>query len=230
MMFERLVMDAVNAVAFPLYAKEMRDGNDVSSTFLRAAALITALGWSFLVCLAVLAFPLVRVLYGDQWDAAVDPTRWLAAAMICAVPVHVCMVPMLATGAVRQVLQVAIISTCISVASAGIGAAFGLLALSQLLLPAAAGSSLLWLYAAKRHVAFKWRDLLGIFVRSALCATAAGAVPLLVSLALGWRSTEFLTTLLVAVPGAAVGFAGAAYLTRHPVWDEAMRALGLRRA
>jgi O-antigen/teichoic acid export membrane protein len=228
-MFERLVMDAVNAVAFPLYAKEMREGNDVTSTFLRAAALITVLGWSFLVCLAILAFPVVRVLYGDQWDAAVDPTRWLAVAMIFAVPVHVCMVPMLATGAVGQVLRVALLSTLISVACAGVGASFGLLALSQAMLPAAAVSSALWLYAAKRHVAFRWRELLAMLAKSALCAVTAGAVPLAVSLVLGWRSTEFLATLLIAVPGAAAGFASTAFLTRHPIWDEGMRALGRRR-
>lgn len=227
-MFERLVMDAVNAVAFPLYAKEMREGNDVTPTFLRAAGLITVLGWSFLVCLAILAFPVIRVLYGPQWDAAVDPTRWLAVAMIVAVPVHVCMVPMLATGAVGQVLRVAALSTVISVASAGIGASFGLLTLSQLMLPAAAVSSALWLYAAKRHVSFKWRDLGATLGKSAITAAAAGAIPLAVSLALGWRSTEFLATLLIAVPGAAAGFGAAAYLTRHPVWDELTRALRWR--
>lgn len=228
-MFERLVMDAVNAVSFPMYAKATREGSDVTSTFLRAAGLITVLGWSFLVCLGLLAFPLVRVLYGDQWDAAVDPTRWLAVAMLFAVPAHVCMVPMMATGAVGQVLRVATVTTCISVACAGIGAAFGLLALSRMMLPAAAISSLLWLYAAKKHVAFRWRDLLRMLGKSALCALAAGAVPLATSLAFGWRSTEFLATLLIAVPGAVAGFAGTAFLTRHPIWDEGMRALGVRR-
>jgi hypothetical protein len=140
------------------------------------------------------------------------------------------MVPMLATGAVGQVLRVAGLSTLISVACVGIGAYFGLLTLSQMMLPAAAASSLLWIRAAKRHVAFSWGDLLRMFGKSALCAVAAGVVPLATSLVLGWRSAEFLVTLLIAVPGAAAGFALAAFMARHPIWDEAMRALGRRRA
>ncbi len=223
-MFERLIMDGFNAVAFPLFAKQVREGQEMASSFLRAAALITALGWSFLACLGILAYPLIRVLYGSQWDEAVDPTRWLAAAMALAVPFHVCLAPMLATGAVSQVLRVAALSTCIYIGCAGIGAQFGLLTLSQLLLPAAALSSALWLYAAKQHVGFKWTSLFGGLGKSAIIAMATASIPLAVSMVLGWRASDILTTLLVAVPGAAAGFCAAAWLTRHAVWEEIARA------
>jgi O-antigen/teichoic acid export membrane protein len=224
-MFERLIMDAVNAVAFPLFAKQMRNGEDISSSFLRAAALITALGWSFLACLATLAFPVIRVFYGTQWDQSVDPTRWLAAAMIFAVPVYICFAPMLASGAVGQVLRVAILSTFVSVACAGMGAHFGLLTLSQLLLPAAVISSALWLHAAKRQVHFKWSDLAEALGKSALVTVGAAAIPIVVTLVLGWRSSEILLTLAIAVPGAAAGFCTVAYLTRHAISDEVTRAI-----
>ena len=229
-LFERLIMDAVNAVAFPLFAKQMREGQEVTGLFLRAAALITVLGWSFLACLGILAFPIIRVLYGTQWDQAVDPTRWLAGAMILAVPVYICLAPMLATGAVVAVLRVAALSTFVGVICAGTGAYFGLLPLSQLLMPAAAISSALWLYAAKTYVGFSWFGLSQTLGKSAAVASVAAAVPLAVSIVLGWRSSEIVTTLLVAVPGAAVGFCAAAYVTRHPIWDEITRAVALLKA
>ena len=78
---KRLIMDAVNVVALPMYAKELREGGEITTTFLRATSLVTALGWSLLAFVGILAFPVIRVLYGPQWDATVDPTRWLAAAM-----------------------------------------------------------------------------------------------------------------------------------------------------
>lgn len=224
-MFERLVMDAVNAVAFPMYAKELREGRDVTGPFLRAVALISALGWSFLVCLAILAFPLVRVLYGTQWDAAVDPTRWLAVAMTLAVPVHCCLAPMLASGAVVPLLRVATLSTVTWAICAGIGASLGILALSQALLPAAAISSGLWLYTTRQQIRFSWRSLWITLGKSALVASASAVVPLAVSLTLGWRSEDLLLALAVALPGAAAGFATAACLTRHPVWDEIVRVV-----
>ncbi|MGH7185539.1 MAG: hypothetical protein ACREIB_04580, partial [Pseudomonadota bacterium] len=182
-------------------------------------------GWSFLACLGILAFPAIRVLYGSQWDDAVDPTRWLAASMALAVPSYVCLAPMLATGAASQALRVAILSTCLYIASAGVGAHFGLLALSQSLLPAAALSSGLWLHAAKQHVGFKWTTLLGTLGKSAVVAVATAAVPVAVSLVLGWRSGDILTTLLVAIPGAVGGFCAAAYFTRHPLREEISGAI-----
>jgi O-antigen/teichoic acid export membrane protein len=224
-MFERLIMDAVNAVAFPLFAKQMREGDNVSDSFIRAAALITALGWSFLACLGTLSFPVIRVLYGTQWDEAVDPTRWLAAAMIFAVPVYVCLAPMLASGAVTQVLRVAALSTGVSVTCTGIGAYLGLLPLSQLMLPAAVISSALWLHAAKSQVKFEWTDLSRALGKSALLAVGAAGIPFVVMMALGWRSNEILLTLLLAVPGAIAGFCMAAYVTRHAIWDEITRAV-----
>lgn len=229
-MFERLVMDAVNAVAYPLFAKHMREGNDVAGPFLRAAALITALGWSFLASLGILAFPVVRVLYGTQWDDAVDPTRWLAAAMIFTVPVHVCLAPMLATGAVTKVLRVALLSTAVSVLAAGIGARFGLVTLSQMLLPAAIVSSGFWLYTAKHHVGFNWNTMFAVLGKSAIVAAGAASIPLLVSLVIGWRSSDILATLAIAVPGAAVGFGIAACSTRHAIWEEITGVWGLFKA
>jgi O-antigen/teichoic acid export membrane protein len=228
-MFERLIMDAVNAVAFPLFAKQMREGEDVSRAYVRAAAMITALGWTFLSCLGILAFPVIRLLYGTQWDQSVDPTRWLAAAMIFAVPVYVSLAPMLGSGAVAQVLRVAALSTCISVACAGIGAYVGLLTLSQMLLPAAAISSVLWLRAARAQMHFEWTVLLRSLSKSALVAVAAATPPLVVTMTLGWRSEEIGRTLLLAVPGGVAGFCAAAYATKHDIWDEIARAIkGLR--
>ena len=71
---------------------------------------------------------------------------------------------------------------------------------------AAAISSALWLYAAKTYVGFSWFGLSQTLGKSAAVASVAAAVPLAVSIVLGWRSSEIVTTLLVAVPGAAVGF------------------------
>jgi O-antigen/teichoic acid export membrane protein len=219
-MFERLVMDAVNAVALPLFAREMREGREITTTFLRAAALITALGWSFLAFVGILAFPVVRLLYGAQWDDAVDPTRWLAAAMALAVPVHICLAPMVATGAIAHVLRVALVSTCVAVGCSALGAYAGLMELSQLLVLAAAISSALWLRAAREHMRFTWAALGRTFAKSAVVAAFSAAAPLVLAIAFGWRSNQVALTLLLAIPGSAAGFCVAAYATRHAVWKE----------
>jgi O-antigen/teichoic acid export membrane protein len=224
-MFDRLVMDAVNPVAYTLFAKRVREGKDAASVFVDASALITAFGWSFLGCLGILAFPAIRVLYGTQWDAAVDPTRWMSAAMAIAVPANVCMAPLVASGALDKVLRVAILSTSVNVVLVGIGAHLGLLSLTQMMVPAAAISGSLWLWLAWHRIGFRWTGLFRVYAKSAAVAAGAMSIPLIVTLWMGWRSEDILTLLLVAVPGAAGGFVVAAYLTRHAVWGELVRAI-----
>ena len=94
---------------------------------------------------------------------------------------HVCLAPMLATGAISRSLRMAALSTCVAVVCAGAGAYFGLLPLSQFLLPAAVISSALWLYTTKQNVGFEWSALLRTFAKSALVAAAAAAIPFMVS-------------------------------------------------
>jgi O-antigen/teichoic acid export membrane protein len=223
-MFERLIMDAVNAVALPMYAKELREGRAISATFLRAASLVTALGWSLLAFIGVLAFPVIRVLYGPQWDETVDPTRWLAAAMALGVPGYVCVAPVIAAGAVAPLLRVTALSTLVAIACSSIGAYMGLLPLSQLMLAAAAVASVSALYVAKPQARFDWAPLLRVFAASALLAAAASIVPVAVTVAFGPRPQQILLSLAIAVPGSIAGFCVAAYLTRHPCWEELLRA------
>lgn len=92
-MFSSLVLDAVGSVALPYFARELRAGNNLSRPFIRANELICGLGWAFSGVLALLAFPIVRLLYGLQWDEAVLPVRWLAVAMALSLPGAGCHAP-----------------------------------------------------------------------------------------------------------------------------------------
>jgi hypothetical protein len=100
----------------------------------------------------------------------------------------------------------------------------GLLPLSQLMLAAAAVASVSALYVAKPQARFDWAPLLRVFAASALLAAAASIVPVAVTIAFGPRPQQILLSLAIAVPGSIAGFCVAAYLTRHPCWEELLRA------
>lgn len=73
--FNQAITSAVSPVVFPLYAQQARDGGDVRRAYLTTVSYITALSWPFFGFLALLATPLVNLLYGSQWDAAVPLVR-----------------------------------------------------------------------------------------------------------------------------------------------------------
>jgi O-antigen/teichoic acid export membrane protein len=74
--FHKAVTNAVTPVVYPLYAEHVRGGgDDVREVYLRTVSYMTAFAWPFFACVAVMALPILRLLYGEQWDAAAPLIR-----------------------------------------------------------------------------------------------------------------------------------------------------------
>lgn len=70
-LFNRLILQAVEHVALPHLSERHRDGGSSREPFLISVQYLTGLAWPFYVLLAIAATPIIRVLFGDQWDAAI---------------------------------------------------------------------------------------------------------------------------------------------------------------
>jgi O-antigen/teichoic acid export membrane protein len=73
--FHKAITNAVTPVVYPLYAEHVRGGEDVRDVYLRTVSYMTAFAWPFFACVAVMALPILRLLYGEQWDAAAPLIR-----------------------------------------------------------------------------------------------------------------------------------------------------------
>jgi O-antigen/teichoic acid export membrane protein len=73
--FHKAITNAVTPVVYPLYAAHVRGGDDVRDVYLRTVSYMTAFACPFFACVAVLALPILRLLYGAQWDAAAPLIR-----------------------------------------------------------------------------------------------------------------------------------------------------------
>jgi len=228
-MFRSLVSDAVMAVALPLFAKAAREQRDVPAAFARVQAYMTAVGWSFGACTALLAYPAVRVLYGDQWDPAVPLVRWLALALLFQVPVSTCQTALASTGGAPALLRASSWASALTLSLTAFGAWQGMEVLAACMLPAALGSLGLWLWQVRRHLGLS----LGLLARA--CAPSLGvalccaAGPGLVVLLWGWTPAPA-PALALGVPTAILGFLAGCWLFKHPLREELTPVLqGLRR-
>lgn len=73
-----LVSVAVRRVTIPAFARSAVDGSPPVAVFARALHGVAAFAGVATVCLAVLAEPLVELLYGPRWSATASALRWLA--------------------------------------------------------------------------------------------------------------------------------------------------------
>jgi O-antigen/teichoic acid export membrane protein len=231
-MFQRLMLDATQAVAMPLLAKASREGSSPVPIFMMATSYVTAIGWSFFGAMIVLAHPVVRVLYGTQWDAAVPLTRLVAAAAAIGLPSAFCSVALLASGTIALLMRITLMTVVQTAVILAAGAALGLLPLGWAIVLAAAVSTGIWtlLSPVVREVARV--EFLKMLLRSA-CVAAVAVTAVVASTSLltlkGDEAIVHLVQLAVGVLSAALAFASALFVFKHPLREEIVRMVALLR-
>ncbi|WP_296443767.1 oligosaccharide flippase family protein [Rhodoferax sp. UBA5149] len=219
-MFHRLFVDAVGAVCLPWFARQSRERGGVVDPFLKATAYVTAFGWSFCLAVICLAQPIVRVLYGNQWDQSVDLTRLLAVAMACSVPAALCEIALLSSGAVATIARVTILGMIQSVAFVAFGALQSLVVLGISMIAAAAVSAALWLRATSRHIDLPILGLLTTLRKSAAVALTAAIGPVLALWIYGPYPDRLVMPLAVGGVGGVAGFVVGVMVFQHPLQEE----------
>jgi len=228
--FHRLVTDIINGVALSWFAKEARQGGDFSQSFVKATGHVTAIGWTFCLTIVFLAHPIIRMLFGPQWVAAVDLARVLAAAMAFGVPVTLCFAALVAAGAVTRVLKATAASTAVILFLAAPGAWLGLLYTGWANVLASAFTAVLFMRITQNEIGFQWTTLRASLLKSGWVALCAALGPAAAWLAFGARPEEILAPIAVGTLGGAVGFLCAVFVFRHPIRDEVILLWGKVRA
>ena len=224
-MFQRLILDATQAVVLPLFAKAKRETGDISEPFLRTVSYVTALGWSFFLGLMALSFPLTRLLYGDQWDDSVDLTRLLALGMVVGLPAAMCPQALMASGRADGLLRVTVWVVVTQIACVGVGTLFGLLGAGAGFVMAQGVAVTLWLAATRKVVGFSWKDLLRRLRRSAVLASITAIVPFCCVAVFGLRPNTVVVPLAGCALLGSLLFLLAARWLRHPIDDEVQSLL-----
>lgn len=235
-MFNRLILDATHSVAMPLFSKASREGKSLGPILMKATGYVTGLGWSFFGVMVLLAHPMVRVLYGDQWDASVPLVRLIALAMAIGLPSAFCATTLLASGSMDALMRLTTWTVLQYSALLAIGALFGTMQLGWAIVVAATISTLVWLAAtpAMREVpkpAFAKLLLKGLVLAAASVAGSA--------MSYAWHGdsgTIHLLQLATGIACAALVFVATAFAVSHPLADELrgllqmLQARRLRRA
>lgn len=129
-LFHKTITRAVSPVVFTLYAAHARDAGDVNRAYLRTVSYMTALAWPFFAFVALMAHPIVRILYGAQWDAAVLLIRIMCFSSALYSMSSMARYFFVATGHVRTQARLDALAVPVRVAALLLAAPFGLVAVA----------------------------------------------------------------------------------------------------
>jgi O-antigen/teichoic acid export membrane protein len=221
-----LLAGAVTGVFYPAFRQVRDRGDPLGPPYLRVVAAYTGITWPAMAGIALLAAPIIRILYGPRWIAAAPLLAWIALSQICyvALPLNTDL-PML-LGRMRQLIRRYIAESITSVLLLALTAPFGLVwvAISRLL----HGVLFLGLYSGlmKQMLGFSWKGLLTIYLQSA-GATLAALLPTAVFYGV-WAGPEragLAQLSLSAVLGAGCWLISLRLL-RHPAYLEVVATAG----
>ncbi|WP_423823472.1 lipopolysaccharide biosynthesis protein [Salinisphaera sp. SPP-AMP-43] len=219
-MFRDNISGAVGSVTFSAFSHRHRNGGGANELYLRSITFITGLGWPFLGFASFMAFPIIRIFFGDQWDEAVPILRLLAIqGMLSLIVIHF---QELLTGTGRVGLATALTGAWQGtlVAALLLAAPFGLVAVASSLIPATVITVIIVMVCLAYTVQIQLSSFMSALWPSTVLSFCA-LVPVAISRYVYPPGVDALWgPLITAGLGLIAGSVVGGWLSSHPLWHE----------
>lgn len=229
-MYRENIVGAIESVAFPAFAREHREHTKAPELLLKALVYTTGIGWPFFSCGILLAYPVMRILFGDQWDAAVPLMRWLCAAALIGTLMYQCNRFLVAVGRVGTATRVEVVYQCARIGITIAAAFYSLeaVAASQILVYLIA--VVMYYRQLRVYSALAISNCARALVPSVVVTLATCVVPAAVVFWPGFVAQHLVTSFAIAFVGGVAGWMIAIVATRHPLHGELRGVLSRLRA
>lgn len=225
-LFQRDFMEAVHNVAFPAFANDKRNDRELKASYLKGLTFVTVFAWPCYGFLGLMAYPLIRIMFGTQWDSAVTIVQILAVAAFFHASWSLGTHALLATGHVVDNLK--------AEALVQLSRIFLILLLVPYGLEVVAGAQILanviGLIVFQRYLSsaidMTFSDLFRATYPSFVTAACSLIIPVTVIMLYDIGPNNIWQPFLVAGVGSPLGWLGGIMLTRHPVRYEIALAWG----
>jgi O-antigen/teichoic acid export membrane protein len=220
---EKVILAGIGAVALPAFSDHARQGGALKTAYLGALEHMTAIQWPALILLAILANPLVSLLFGPQWWDSIPIVQILAVALMFNFPTTLNYPIQVAVGAIRHTVPLAFVQTAVSLTILTFAAQYGLRAVALGTFITIPFSVALSVWVVRAHVPFPWREFAGATMKSAVVAALTGAGPVVVLAFLGTGGPPILLVAIGTGLGG-IGWLAGLWLTSHPLFLEIRNA------
>jgi len=230
-MFDQNILTAIKAVTFPSYASDFRETGLAGTRYLLSKQFTTVISWPFLGFAVLLGFPIMRVMFGPQWDAAVPIMQVLAVAAIAGSVNSDAPYFLVAAGRVSTVTRIAVgiqlLRICLMIIAVFY---FGLVAVAAAQLFSVAISLIAHQSRVIKYSDVTLPSLLRSMRKSAIVTAVTLAGPVLVIVMLPPSNDSVWLPLMLSMSLAAPAWFLGVFVSRHPARGELVNAWVILRA
>lgn len=217
---EKIFLSGFFAVSLSAFSAQARETGALKAPYLQAFTYITALQWPALICISILAHPIVAILLGSQWEQAVPIVQIMALAFLFSFSFGVNFAVLTALGAVRAIFLRAFIVWPISAVILSVGAFFSIKVMVLLLFVVMPFQAYVAIQMVRLHVVITWGEM-ALALRKSLIVTLFSAIgPLAMIIFAGMRFDISIFQGVVAGAFAGLGWLVGLWLTQHPLFGE----------
>ncbi|MEA3642641.1 MAG: lipopolysaccharide biosynthesis protein [Lamprobacter sp.] len=132
-LFNSSVLEGLKGVVLPVFSQKVREGSASNVSYGHAVSCLTSLTWPFFSVLAILVYPTIMTLYGEQWLAAAPLIQWMCFGAIIASLLHLSVDVLTAAGQIRAVFKINLTMVLLRLALILLVAPYGLIAVVAVL-------------------------------------------------------------------------------------------------
>ena len=219
-MFRDTVERGAAIVALPAFSERLRQQTFEKQVYCHAMTLLSGISWPFFCFIAIMAYPIVRILFGDQWDAAVPVVQLLALSNMLRSQEVFAKQLAIAHGAVRLVLMRVLFVQSVRVAVIVACAFYGFVAVAAGQVAVSVLAVIVNQQLVSRLIGFTMADRMQASWHSLVVTLAAVSGPIVVAVFYPATPTLLWPPLLLALATGGAAWLAAVVAIRHPLRDE----------
>ncbi|MBE7527602.1 MAG: oligosaccharide flippase family protein [Burkholderiales bacterium] len=226
-LFHRDMMNAVRKVAFPAFAQAVRENRDLLKAYLLSVNYITVFAWPFYAFLGLYADSIVRLMFGDQWDASIPLVRILVFAGAVGAFWNLWSSALLAMGHVNKTMRSELIIQPIRIVLIFFAASISMEMTCYALIIIYILQLLISTHYLKQSIGLNLKILLLNNINSFAVTLISMVIPVL---CYTYLSTQFspIQSLLIGAITCIPSWLLGIFIVRHPICVELTRLLGNR--
>jgi O-antigen/teichoic acid export membrane protein len=224
--FDKLVIQAISPVIMPAIFAQTSAGADLKRIYLHAISLLTVLHWPFLICMAVMAKPIIFVWLGPSWLEVVPLIRLLCVGYLSLFAACLTYPVLVAAGSVRDTLLSSLISLPPSLLIIFAASFFGVEAVAasaMLTLPFQAAVAI---HFVSRHLDLRLADIIRSTRKSGVVAFCTGAAVAICASLVEHGLVGPVAGIFIAGTAAAAAWLAALVAVQHPLLPEVKAPAG----
>ena len=200
--FDRGVTQGLRPVLLPHFSAVHREDAIVTDAYLKTISHMTCLAWPFYAFLFVMSFPVVRLLYGGQWDASVPIAQILCVWASLHTLYTFSSELLISIGSVKSVFATQCIAVPVKFGLVWAACAGDLTTVGFAFVVAALAEFFIVSHFIRKYFGITIRQLLGSTGKSLIIAVATLVPPAAISVLMDIRTDHLIVPLLLAVLGA----------------------------